>query len=207
MRRIPEEIFRIQRRGAVSLQAQIRETVVAGVVADHLRPGDRLPSTRALARYLGVSRATAALAYEELAVQGFLEARPRSGWRVSERAPLQRSDVPARPPAGCEPDWQRHLVRRYRGSYRPVTRPADWRRYPYPFVYGQVDLDLFDLNAWRDCARRALGRADFAFSAGDLAAADDPMLIEVLATRILPRRGIRAGPSAILVTAGAQNAL
>ena len=41
----------------------------------------------------------------------------------------------------------------------------------------------------------------------DRFAADDPLLVEEIARRILPLRGIAAGPDEILVTLGAQNAL
>ena len=70
-----------------------------------------------------------------------------------------------------------------------------------------MDMSLFHLGAWRDCARRALGRRDFEDMARDAVAADDPMLVDYIASRTLPRRGIVAGPEEILVTVGAQNAL
>ncbi len=42
-----------------------------------------------------------------------------------------------------------------------VSKPADWRSYPYPFIYGQADATLFDHQNWRLCAIRALGQARF----------------------------------------------
>ena len=39
-----------------------------------------------------------------------------------------------------------------------VTKPLDWQTYAYPFIYGQVDHNLFPLAEWRDCARQALGK-------------------------------------------------
>jgi GntR family transcriptional regulator/MocR family aminotransferase len=70
-----------------------------------------------------------------------------------------------------------------------------------------MDPTLFDLTAWRDCARRALAKEDFELMAGDFAAADDVQLVNYICTRTLPSRGIRAQPDEILVTVGAQNAI
>jgi GntR family transcriptional regulator/MocR family aminotransferase len=105
-----------------------------------------------------------------------------------------------------EIDWSTKL----RSSFivaKQMRKPLDWRRYPYPFLYGQMDPSLFDLGAWRDCARRALAREDFELMAGDFAAADDVQLVNYICSRTLPSRGIRATPDEILVTVGAQNAL
>jgi GntR family transcriptional regulator/MocR family aminotransferase len=53
---------------------QLREAVDAGRVAR----GTRLPSTRSLARTLGVSRNTVLTAYEDLASRGFVRSRRRA---------------------------------------------------------------------------------------------------------------------------------
>jgi GntR family transcriptional regulator/MocR family aminotransferase len=203
--RVPEELFRLDRRRRRSLQAQIRETVVAHVLAGRMPPGARLPSTRGLARHLGVSRVTVALAYEELVAQGYLEALPRSGHRVAAAPPVHAAaSGPAR---GAAISWEDRLTRRYTPLLRPVRKPRDWRDFPFPFVYGQVDPTLFDLPAWRECAREALSRADFPFVAGDYGTADDPDLVAYIRSHSLPRRGIAAGPEEVLVTIGGQNAL
>lgn len=204
MRTVSEGIFHIDRSRERGLQAQVRESVVAGVLAKRILPGTRLPSTRKLADYLGISRITVSLAYQELVSQGYLESSERSGYRIAETAPLARLRAAAR--EGEEPlDWSGRM-RRFSIAKR-IRKPLDWRTYPYPFLYGQTDMSLFDLAAWRDCTRRALSRADFDVAAGDYAAADDPELVQYISARSLPRRGIEARPEEILVTVGAQNAL
>lgn len=204
MRTVSEGIFHIDRSRDRGLQAQVRESVVAGVVAGRILPGARLPSTRALADYLGISRLTVSLAYQELVSQGYLEASERSGYRIAEAAPVARLRASARGDAAGL-DWSRRM-RRFSIAKR-IRKPLDWRRYPFPFLYGQTDMSLFDLAAWRDCTRRALSREDFDVTAGDYATADDPELVQYISARSLPRRGIEARPDEILVTVGAQNAL
>ena len=203
---VSETIFFIDRESGLGLQAQLRETVVSAVVAGRIQPGAQLPSTRRLADYLRISRITVTLAYQELVAQGYLEAAGRSAYRIAGNPP-GRAMENKRLPAGAQPvDWDSKVTMDF-NVVRQVEKPLDWRRYPYPFLYGQMDPSLFDLNAWRDCARRALAREDFILMASDFAAADDVRLVNYICSRTLPRRGIHANPDEILVTVGAQNAL
>jgi GntR family transcriptional regulator/MocR family aminotransferase len=203
---VSEAIFFVDRETPGRLQAQIRETLVSAILSGRVVPGSRLPSTRRLAHYLNVSRITVTLAYQELASQGYIEAQGRSVYRVSDGSDvLIPDDVDAvSPTEGI--DWAQRLNGRFSIAKR-IRKPLDWRRYPYPFLYGQMDTSLFDLAAWRDCSRRALSKGDFEMMAGDFAAADDMQLVSYICSRTLPRRGIKAQPEEILVTVGAQNAL
>ena len=58
---------------------QIRVRIAAGVAADELQPGDRLPTVRRLAQDLGVAANTVARAYRELESSGVIETRGRAG--------------------------------------------------------------------------------------------------------------------------------
>ena len=194
----------------VSLQSQIRQSVVEAILSRAILPGDKLPSSRALAEQLGVSRNTVVLAYQALIDTGYIEPRERSGYVVSSEAPVGRLSVAPPDTAGGEAgggiDWHDKLVSSCR-DIRPVRKPLNWREYPYPFVYGQVDDELFSHADWRDCARQALGMRNFGRMVGDFGLSDDPMLVNYICSRSLPRRGITARPEQILVTLGAQNAL
>lgn len=203
---VSETVFFLDRASRVGLQAQIRETVVSAVLAGRIQPGAQLPSTRKLADYLNISRITVTLAYQELASQGYVETASRSAYRISDNPPTGLLAAEAPQAGGDVIDWQAKLTSSFIVA-KQMRKPLDWRRYPYPFLYGQMDPSLFDLSAWRDCARRALAREDFELMAGDFAAADDVQLVNYICSRTLPSRGIRAHPDEILVTVGAQNAL
>ena len=88
-----------------------------------------------------------------------------------------------------------------------IRKPKNWPDYPYPFIYGQVDHKLFPIAEWRECNRQALGKQWIDAWTSDSRDQDDPMLVEQIRTRILPRRGIMVSDEEILVTLGAQNAL
>jgi hypothetical protein len=71
-----------------SLQQQIRAMVTQGILAGRFRPGQRMPSSRGLAEHLGVSRITVTLAYADLVSSDYLTSQGRSGYFVSDTAPL-----------------------------------------------------------------------------------------------------------------------
>lgn len=203
---LPLDSIRLRGANTQSLQSRLIEGVIAAILESRSLPGTGLPSTRALAEALGVSRMTVTLVYAELAALGYIASRPRSGFAVADTVPNRRVPVQApgaladRVPWG---DWLGANAPRQ----RVIRKPADWRSHPYPFIFGQADPALFDHAAWRDCARRALGARDFGGLTVDLMTRDDPMLIDHICSSTLPRRGIAATPDQVLITVGSQNAL
>ena len=200
-----ESMFHVQRTRTETLQNQIRARLVASMLNGQLPAGAPIPSTRAMATRLGVSRNTVMLAYQALAADGYLEARERSGFYV--RPALRAGMVEARPRAGEEAlDWASRFRRRP-AAQANIAKPANWHDLPYPFIYGQADDALLPVADWRDAMRQAMSRKWLGAWTGDRFTEDDPMLIEQLRQRVLTRRGIVAGEDEILVTMGAQNAL
>lgn len=202
---IPTEAFFLDHKSELPLQLQLRRQIIVGVQEGRFRPGERLPSTRALAGQLGVARVTVTQAFAELVATDYLRAQDRAGYYISDAIDLAL-DVDEVTPVAERFSWDAHLDDRYQRAQRS-DRVTDWRRFRFPFVYGQADPQLVDLSAWRDCAVRALGRREFAPMTGDLYGEDDPELIDYIARHILPRRGIRARADEILLTLGAQNGL
>ncbi|MFT8243576.1 PLP-dependent aminotransferase family protein [Roseomonas sp. BN140053] len=181
------------------LQAQLRQRIVAAIGEGRLARGHPLPPSRRLAKQLGVARNTVAAVYDELRERGLLASAPRQGIFVAADAP---SLPPLRAPAAAV------LRLRLRPSeQRNIAKPADWQSFPFPFVYGQVDPELFPLADWRACSREALGRSAVNWWAADHATADDPLLIEQIRRHILPARGLHARPEEVLVTLGSQHGL
>ncbi|MGB8812331.1 MAG: PLP-dependent aminotransferase family protein [Paracoccaceae bacterium] len=203
---IPPDSFFLPPQFSGTLQQQIRQMVAEGILSGRFRAGDKMPSSRGLATHLGISRITVTLAYTDLVSSDYLMSRGRSGYFVSDSAPRQ-PDFPQSPDqSGDDVDYDAITGQRFSRATR-VTKPEDWRSYPYPFIYGQPDASLFDHQNWRLCAMRALGKRDFETLTSDYYERDDPLLIEYILRNILPRRGISARPANVLLTLGAQNAL
>ncbi len=185
-----------------SLQEQLYRAIRAGVLDGRLRPAERLPSSRALAEDLGLSRNTVTGAYDRLVAEGYLAARPASGLFVAEDMPesLGRSvDHGRRDRASSFSRRGQRLIGA--GSNREAEAPAG-----RIFAIGLPALDEFPLEAWRRITNRRLRRSE-----RDLLAHGDPQglleLRQALADYLREARGLRCGPEQILVVSGAQQAL
>ena len=189
------------------LQARLREMMISAISEGWLSADTPLPSSRQLARNLGVARNTVLLAYQQLVDEDVLEARERSGYFVKPSgSSLPCAERIAKAEPGPAVDWRSHLAI-MPGCQRNIDKPLDWLNFPYPFLYGQSDPTLFPINDWRECARQALSVLEIRGWAADLVDGDDPELVEQIRTRVLPRRGIWAGSDEIMITLGAQQAL
>ena len=203
-------LFHLEHDRTTTLQAQLRRMLVSAILDGQIPAGSPLPSCRALAQSLKIARNTVVLAYQDLTEEGFLIAKERSGFFVNPDVLSARPKEVAKggegPTTTDEPDW----VTRFKcrpTAQRNIVKPANWQDYPYPFIYGQIDQTLFPLAAWRECSRQALSVNSVREWANDRFAEDDPLLIEQIRTRLLPRRGVRVSAEEILVTVGAQQAL
>jgi GntR family transcriptional regulator / MocR family aminotransferase len=198
--------------GRGPLHLRLYRALRAQILAARFEPGARLPSTRALAASLGVSRNTVLLAYEQLFAEGY--ARSRAGARptvtsalangLAERAGL--SAVPRRP-RPAEPGLARAAARMLAlARERPLRwdpRPA---RLPYDFRVGRPPARHFPYAMWcRILARRArrAGLDDLDYGPPNGRAE----LREALAKRLQRQRGIDTSPERIVIVNGSQQAL
>src|SRR5262249_46511874 len=149
----------------------LERTLRSAILDGALRPGVRLPSSRALAAELGVSRGVATEAYGQLEAEGFLVGRTKA-------APVVAEVARARPPA--EPPTPAPKAPRY--NLTPTT----------------PDATLFPLHKWTstlvDVARTApASTMDYGDPRGRLE------LREVLADHLGRTRGVVADPALMLV--------
>lgn len=196
-----------------SLQEQLRECLLNAVLDGALLPTEPLPSSRKLSQLLKVSRNTVVLVYEQLMRDGFLSAVDRRGYFVNEGFVRKQLRVRLQPvpekwfASGQDaPDWGKRLGPRLVVE-QAIVKPRNWRDYTYPFIYGQVEYDEATAARWRHCTRLAQTRAHMQSWMDDHVMHDDPLLVEQIVQRVLPRRAIRARPEQVLVTVGTQNSL
>ncbi|MBB5791798.1 PLP-dependent aminotransferase family protein [Jiangella mangrovi] len=180
--------------GDGDLTARIYRSLRDGVREGRLRPGDRLPPTRELARALGVSRGTVATAYERLTAEGFLDARVGAGTFVSDSAATgtRASSPPISRGLRPRPGWDH--------APQPVTPLSSTR---YDFRVGVPDIRLFPYDTWRRLLaaewrpRRDPGYAE---------PAGHPGLRAAVARYVGYARSVRAEADDVVMTNGAQQA-
>src|SRR4051812_14523691 len=79
--------WQVDRGDATPLFRQIYDQIRGAILARRLRPGAKLPSTRALAASLGVARVSVVSAYEQLLAEGYLTGRIGAGSFIASDLP------------------------------------------------------------------------------------------------------------------------
>jgi GntR family transcriptional regulator/MocR family aminotransferase len=162
-------------RGRNELVRALHDSIRSG----RLPAGTRLPSSRSLARDLGIARNTVADAYGQLVAEGWLTARQGSGTVVANRVSTPAVAVPTLPEA---------------------------RSFRYDLTPGSPDVSTFPRGEWLAAARKALPAApNEAFGLGDPRGRIE--VRRVLADYLARARGVRADPERILICSGYVQAL
>ncbi|MFC9765294.1 PLP-dependent aminotransferase family protein [Rhodococcus jostii] len=173
------------------LRHRIAESILDEIRVGRLRPGDPLPSTRALAEHLTVARASVVDAYDELCSSGYANARAGSGTRIAPGA-----DVAARAHVAS------HTITRtsdQASSAAPGTPAALWDLTP-----GHPDPALISTVDWRRAWRSAAAAAVTSDVPGPDA---HPELRRSLAEHLRRTRGIAASPDELVIVPGVAAAL
>jgi GntR family transcriptional regulator/MocR family aminotransferase len=189
--------WQLTRSSAAPLFRQIYAQLRAAILAQDLRPGTKLPSTRQLASQLSVSRSAVVSAYEQLLAEGYATGKIGSGSYVS-------SDLP-------EPVEGRGPKRSPRRAPIPAVLAQDFvdvtaQDEERPFNLGRTLVDARTTALWRKSSARvfrALGHDHFGYS--------DPRglpnLRNAICDYLRAARAVRCEPEQIVVTAGTQHAI
>ena len=124
-------------KGARALYLRIADAIRRAIEDGRARPGERLPSSRALGDSLGAHRQTVMAALGELVAEGWLIAEPRRGYRVSEALPDRFTHAASPPSRPARPAMQWNLARDFRLS---IPMPAPPIRHSFR---SHPDLRLF----------------------------------------------------------------
>lgn len=178
------------------IHRQIYDGLRRAILEARLSPGQRVPSTRALAEDLGISRLPVLTAYDQLLHEGYLEGRTGSGTFVSAAIP---DDLLTPQPADANAP-----ARRSKRAMRAAPRPRDEGGLG-PFRMSLPALDRFPHPIWaRLVCRRArmLRPAEMAY--GDPAGL--VALRVAVAEYLGAARAVRCEVEQILIVSGSQAA-
>ncbi|MBE9111770.1 PLP-dependent aminotransferase family protein [Nodosilinea sp. LEGE 07298] len=184
---------------------QIYEALRQAILAGRLSAQQRLPSTRALASSLGVSRATVTQSYDQLLSEGYLQTVVGSGTYVCDQLPDDLLHTPGLEVASALPSPPVSLSVYGRRLVDFADRPTPEPDAPISFRYGRPALDQFPLALWRQLLSRHCRQGDW------LDYATDPMgywpLRCAIAAHLSQARAVHCQPDHILITNGTQQAL
>ena len=169
------QTYTLDRSGASPLYEQLYRALKADILSGALPGGSRLPSGRALAEHLGLSRVTVETAYAQLLAEGYLTSRPRAGYFVEQLTP---QELPPRTP-------------------EPEAQP------PEPKTAQSRSAQLFPFSVWARLMRGVLldRRQELLRPAPD---AGLPALRQAVAAELYRQRGVHVSPEQVYIGAGAE---
>ncbi len=190
----------------VPLHRQLYEELRQAILTGRLSRGKRIPSTRLLAKSLGISRTTVTVAYEQLLSEGYLETTVGSGTFVCSQLPDELLNSAA---INSSPEESHPPVKL--SNYGAILANTEIPYYqepnlPISFRYGQPSIDQFPLKLWRKLlSRHCSANLDWLNYPTD--AGGYKPLREAIACYLSRSRAVQCEPDQIIITSGSQQAL
>lgn len=207
--------------GAAPLHEQVYDALRRAILDGRLRPGMRLPSSRALAAELGVARNTVLEAFARLRAEGYVRGARGGGTRVRDMLPdallsttrIRPGTGARRPPPGAgaraanavntpTPALVAGRGRGHAAAGAPLVCPAAMP--PIPFQLGLPAVDAFPARLWAqlEAQRWRAGRVCL----GDGDPAGERALRVAVAEYVTTARGAHCTAEQVVVVSGAQQA-
>jgi len=187
----PELLLALDRDVAEPLRSQLERQLRDAIRSGRLGVGERLPSSRALAKELGLSRGLVQDCYGQLQAEGYLSADVGSATRVAARAAA----------AGDEGAASSRATAAWRDVAAPGVGARPRAGLSVDFASGVPDLASFPREDWVWAVREACRAApNAAFNYGDPRGSEE--LRVVLAAYLRRVRAAAASPDRIVVCTG-----
>ena len=182
-----EIMIDLQGGAKAPLYEKIYEYIKRDVIEGKIPVGEKLPSTRLLAKHLAVSRSTVEMAYEQLLAEGYIKAEPCRGFFVCDITELYE--------LGNIEDI-RHIV-----SFVKKEQEETARRHIIDFSPYAIDTEHFPYNVWRKLNKNVLldDREELLLS-GD--GQGDYGLRKAIAAYLHQARGVNCQPDQLIIGAG-----
>jgi GntR family transcriptional regulator / MocR family aminotransferase len=212
MKRVPTSFVppvALDDRKRTPIYRQLYDWFRRAITEGQMPPGQRMPSTRALAAELKVSRIPVLNAYEQLLAEGYLETFVGAGTCVARSIPDETVAAPAeklrsRTQEKTESLSTRRISRR--GTALTLVPPQSWLNSMGAFRVSLPAIDKFPIGIWSKLVARHSRKP-----ARGIMAYGDPMgylpFREAIAEYLGTVRAVRCKPAQILVTTGSQQGL
>lgn len=195
----------------VPLYRQLYEKLRRAILSGQLPAKSQLPSSRALAEQLAISRMTVVNAYEQLLAEGYIKGKSGSGTYVASVLPedlLEIKDKKRRQQDNTAAKRQTTLSRR--GRLLTATNLANLRARAdknfTAFHYGLPAMDAFPFDVWSRLVTRRLQKMSASLFGSGNPAGFEP-LRRAVAAYLQTARAVKCEPEQVIIVAGAQQAL
>ena len=130
----------LEKKRGCPMYGQIYEYIRDEIQKGKILAGERLPSSRALAAHLGVSRSTVDLAYDQLLAEGYVISQPCRGYFVCEVDQLYQIPIS--------------------GNQREEKKEPEQKQYLYDFAISGIDREGFPYQTWKKISKSVLAEDD-----------------------------------------------
>ena len=168
--------YELSHESRTPLYAQLYEAIRADILSGTLPGGEKLPSKRALAEHLNVSKITVETAYAQLLDEGYLTSRERSGYYVAHMPLLAKMQPP--------------------GAHAPVAEPE-------PETQQSAAAELFPFSVWARLMRSVI-LDEGQYLLQPVPSAGLYPLRLAIAEELARQRGLRVLPEQIVIGAGTE---
>ena len=169
-------------KSKIPLYEQIYQYIKENIERKKIACYEKLPSTRALASYLEVSRSTVELAYEQLLSEGYIESVAYKGYYVTNIEELYQLDIKAP-----------------KQSKEEKKLPEE--QYTYDFTSHGVDKNGFPHNIWKKLAKEVYSEEASVLSRqGD--SQGEYMLREEICEYLYQARGVQCSARQVIIASG-----
>ncbi|MDQ3064275.1 MAG: PLP-dependent aminotransferase family protein [Acidobacteriota bacterium] len=195
---------------SIPIYRQLYETLRRAILSGQLPAESQVPSTRALAEQLAVSRMTVVNAYDQLLAEGYIEGVSGSGTYVASVLPEEMLEIQVKRQQNNANSKSRATISK-RGerlaSFNLANlRPSRTDRNFSAFHYGVPAIDAFPFDVWSRLTTRRLQRVPASLFGSGNPAGFTP-LREAVAAYLQTARAVRCKPEQVIIVAGAQQAL
>lgn len=163
------------------LYRQLYRYLAGEIQSGHLPAGTKLPSKRQLCAHLGLSMSTIETAYGLLSAEGYITAKPRSGFAVCDELPFSN-------------------LEKTEQTAPPLPAPPVPHTYDYAFSTGAVDTSVFPFSLWARISKEAVYQNPDLLQPGH--PQGDLPLRKALADFLRQYRGVNCAPEQIIIGAG-----
>lgn len=185
-------LLTIERKSVTPLYEQIYQYLKSGIEDGQFSAGSRLPSVRALAGEVGVSKITVEQAYLQLAAEGYIKAHDRSPYEVLPLPVLLDNRT----------FFEKASDAALTDSLTLIEQDSHANSIRYNFATGAMDPEGFDYSRWKRYIGYILREPERLLAYGN--PQGEPELREQLARYLNNARGVRTTVDHIIIGSGTQ---
>ena len=196
----------LDRSSKIPLYQQLTEEIRSAVLERRLKPKQKLPSSRSLAKSLTISRSTVTQCYEQLESEGYLQTLGGSGTYVCHQLVDEWLDLPPIELTNKPPNKDLTLSE-FGQSLISINRlQVSEPDYEISFRYGNPAISYFPIQQWRKLLNRHCNNSAALLNYTADAGGYFPLRVEI-ADYLGRSRVVRCTPEQVIIVNGSQQAL